>query len=80
MSSAGTINAETPFGTPFRDHKDVDVSRNWSYFFREQLPQWSNIIIGLILGAFFAAIPAIIRFFRNRMKRSGVPPPQNPEW
>jgi hypothetical protein len=75
----GDITAETPFGTPFRDHKDIDVSRNWPYFFREQMPQWSNILIGAITGA---ALTLIVQAFRDRKKkrRLGIPPPQSPEW
>lgn len=72
----GDINAESPFGTPFRDHKDVDVSRNWPYFFREQLPHWTNIAIGAVIGT---AIAGIIGLIRKRMNRSSEPPP-NPEW
>ena len=71
----GDINAETPFGTPFRDHADIDVSRNWSYFGREQLPQWTNIAIGVVI----TVIAGLIGLVRKRLKRE-PPPPQNPEW
>lgn len=71
----GDINAETAFGTPFRDHVDINVSRNWSYFGREQLPQWTNIAIGVAI----TLIAGLIGLVRRRLKH-GPPPPPNPEW
>jgi hypothetical protein len=56
----GGIDGETPVGTPFRDSKDIDVALNWANFFREQIPQWTNIAIGTLLGVLVTVITALI--------------------
>ena len=71
-----TVEGETPIGTPYRDQRDVDVSRNWAYLFREQTPALSNIVIGTILGVLITIIGSIIK---QRTNRPSGKPPENPE-
>jgi hypothetical protein len=77
----GDATAETPIGTPFRDHKDIEVSRNWQYFIREQVPQWTNIAIGAVIGAIVTGIIGwIVRLFRSKKSKGSNDLPPNPEW
>jgi hypothetical protein len=75
----GNLEGETPYGDPFRDYQDVDVSMNWNSFFREQFPQWSNIAFGTFLGLLISSLGWVIGRRKARRSMQADPPDSTPD-